>query len=120
MSDSAKYNNKNEGIKAYMREVKAEAAPMKLRDQYTYTVHTSCRFEADASWDCFYGWNEAARLETCVQHSIIDNLPFLAASKISKLLEQAGYEVVVTRTDDWSKVVTDAHMALHYKAAHAH
>lgn len=92
----------------------------RLRDNYTYTVHTTSRQGEEESKDCFYGWGDPRKGEGCIQHTALDGLSFDNAAWISRLLANLGFQVVVTRSDDWTKVVNDANVAMRYDAGHVH
>jgi hypothetical protein len=111
--------NDNKSWEDMSWEDKKELLKEQLRDQFTYTVHTDCRV-GEQSKDCFYGWNKTRRGEACIQHTALQGMSFDNAAWISKLLEDLNYQVVVTRDDDWSKVVNEENVAVRYKADHVH
>ena len=68
--------------------------------------------------DCFYGWSEAHRDESCKPHNIVQSRDIDGLKDLARALMRYGTEVVITEDHDWSKIIPTA--PIYYLATHTH
>ena len=101
-----------------------------------YAVHTTAKPEwhkfypalghddgpkRDAAGDCFYGWGEKMEKgQGCIPHTVLYDMSLEEARNWARILIADGYQVVVSKHEDWSDQIHDSVTPFYYRAAHQH
>ena len=112
---SDKYDRKYENEGRFSIPQPLKFIPVRASSAKRCTVHTTYRpLHFPDSDDCFYGWRIAKSGETCLNHTVIEDLSFEAAKFLSHTFASMGELVVVTDDGDASAVISRADVALVY------